>query len=295
MGADAPTLDDKVKAFFAKFSWEAFPSKHLKYFEIGAFDLETSLAVDQVCHITDQEVTDDDCESLSMALQTMRPENLKQIYLTNNKIGDAGCAAVAAGAAALPSFELLYIATNQIADAGLAAIAQQLPKSKMYQLVLSENKIGDEGICALARAVEADATAFADMKWLFLDQNHVGDKGVAALAKAMVTGLKAVERLALQDNKLTNAALFSLAKAIEAGALAKCEYLYVRYAPPARQTLSCRKLSVLTATPTVPTWQVQNNGFDKVGKNALRAATKPRGIKVHFGWPPPLPGVDYDD
>ena len=39
---------------------------------------------------------------------------------------------------------------------------------------------------------------------------------------------------------------------------------------------------------------VQNNEFDRVGKNALKAATKPRKIRVHFGWPPPLPGVDYD-
>ena len=37
-----------------------------------------------------------------------------------------------------------------------------------------------------------------------------------------------------------------------------------------------------------------NNDFDKQGKVALKQATKPRGIKVNFGWPPPLPGVDYD-
>ena len=55
------------------------------------------------------------------------------------------------------------------------------------------------------------------------------------------------------------------ANAIEGGALPKCEYLYV-----------------------------QNNEFDATGKVALKAQTKPRGIRVHFGWPPPLPGVDYD-
>ena len=54
-------------------------------------------------------------------------------------------------------------------------------------------------------------------------------------------------------------------KAIGAGALPKCEYLYV-----------------------------QNNDFDVDGKQLLRAAAKARGnLKVHFGWPPPLPGVDY--
>ena len=55
------------------------------------------------------------------------------------------------------------------------------------------------------------------------------------------------------------------ADAIEKGALPKCEYIYV-----------------------------QNNDFDNAGKEALKRVTKPRKIRVHFGWPPPLPGVDYE-
>ena len=55
------------------------------------------------------------------------------------------------------------------------------------------------------------------------------------------------------------------AQAISDGALPKCEYIYV-----------------------------QENDFDQSGKQFLKAATKPRGIRVHFGWPPPLPGVEYD-
>jgi hypothetical protein len=39
---------------------------------------------------------------------------------------------------------------------------------------------------------------------------------------------------------------------------------------------------------------MQNNEFDGTGKQILKKATKPRGIRVHFGWPPPLPGVEYD-
>ncbi len=57
----------------------------------------------------------------------------------------------------------------------------------------------------------------------------------------------------------------SQADAIAKGALPHCEYLYV-----------------------------QRNAFDAEGKKALKAVTKPKGMKVHFGWPPPLPGVDYD-
>ena len=60
------------------------------------------------------------------------------------------------------------------------------------------------------------------------------------------------------------ASMAALASALNEGALPKCEYLYV-----------------------------QNNDFDVEGKQILRAAAKARDIKVHFGWPPPLPGVDY--
>ena len=94
-GSASPRIDfdEKVKAFFVKYSWETYPSKHLKYLEIPAYDLETGLAVDEVCHITDQKVSDDDCECLAKALMAMRPENMKQVYLTNNDIGDRGCVA----------------------------------------------------------------------------------------------------------------------------------------------------------------------------------------------------------
>ena len=54
------------------------------------------------------------------------------------------------------------------------------------------------------------------------------DMGVEALANAMVTGLPGIERLALHNCKLTNKGLGHLASAIERGALAKCQYLYVQ-------------------------------------------------------------------
>ncbi len=260
-------FDDSVKAFFVKYSWDTYQSKHLKYLEIPAYDLETGLAVDQVCHITDQKVSNHDCECLAKALTAMKPENLKQIYLTNNDIGDAGCDAVAGAAAVVPNLELLYLARNHIGDAGLTSLAEKASKAPIWQLVLTENEpIGDAGAIAFAQAVsKAPAEAFVKLRWLFLDSTSIGDKGVEALANAMVTGLPGIERLALHNCKLTNKGLGHLASAIERGALAKCQYLYV-----------------------------QKNDFDVEGKQILKAASKPRGIKVHFGWPPPLPGVDYD-
>ena len=258
-------MDESVRAVLAKYSWEAHTSKHLKYFEIGAFDLEISLATDDTLHITDQKVSDEDCVALGKALKAMSPVNMRHIYLSNNHIGDEGCAHIAEAAASLPNFELLYIARNRIGDAGVGAIVRQLARTKVWQIVLTENPFGDAAAAALAAAVQADPSAFADLKWLFLDSSQLGDKGVASLATALTGGLKAITRLALQSTKLTNRGLRSLADAIGKGALPSCEFLYV-----------------------------QNNEFDASGKAVLKAATKPRGIRVHFGWPPPLPGVDYD-
>ena len=167
MGADEKLkMDDSVRAVFEKYSWDAYPSKHLKYFEIGAFDLEVSLATDETMYITDQSVSDADCVALGKALRMTTPVNLKNIYLSNNCIGDAGCTAIAQGAASAPNFELLYIARNQIGDAGVAAVAQHLAKTKIWQLVLTENKFGDAGVSALAAAVQKDASAFSSLKWL---------------------------------------------------------------------------------------------------------------------------------
>lgn len=262
-------FDAKVKAFFVKYSWETYQSKHLKYLEIPAYDLETGLATDQTCHITDQSVNDDDCECLAKALVAMKPESMKQVYLTNNQIGDRGCVAIAAVAEVLPNLEVLYLARNQIGDEGLAALAEKAARApKLWQLILTENaSLGDEGVIAMADAVSKEpTTAFTSLRWLFLDSTSVGDKGIEALSKAMIRGLPNVERLALHNCKLTNKGLVAIATAIDAGALANCQYLYV-----------------------------QKNAFDMAGKNVLKAAAKARGIKVHFGWPPPLPGVNYDN
>jgi len=267
--ADSPRVDfdESVRAFLRKYSWDAHTSKHLKYLEIPAYDLEQGLAVDESCHITDQKVSDAEATCLAKALQLMEPENLKSIHLTNNNIGDEGAMALAAAVASVPHLETLFLAGNHIGDAGLAAIADRCASTPLSQLVLSENAaLGDEGAIALARAVTSDpSSSFASLQWLYLDSSAISDKGVDALAKALVTGMKRLERLALQNCKLTNKGLASLAAAIEQGALPRGQFLYV-----------------------------QQNNFDNSGKALLKAAARPRHIKVQFGWPPPRPGVDYD-
>jgi hypothetical protein len=257
-------LDADVERVLAKFSWETYSSRYLKLLQVPSFDLKSSLATDEVLHIADQKVDDADCAALSAAIRLISSGNMKQIYLSNNDIGDAGCTDISRAAAKLPNFEVLYLARNHISDAGVRDIAHALAGTDIWQLVLTENQFGDAGAIAIAEKVASDPSAFARLRWLFLDSSRIGDEGIDALSKAMVVGLHGIERLALQNCQFTNAGLASLADAIEHGALPHCEFLYV-----------------------------QNNAFDAHGKNRLRAAAEPRCIKVHFGGPPPLPGVDY--
>ena len=259
-------LDADCQAFFKKFSWEAYPSKHLKYFEIGAYDLELSMASDAVCHITDQKMTDSDCQALAKCITVMKPEMLRQIYLSKNDIGDDGTVALAAAIKAVSNIEILFMARNHVGSKGLAALAEQCGKVGLWQLVMTENSIDDAGVIALADVVTKDPENFAEMRWLFLDENEgITEKGVVALAKSFVHGFRNLERLALHNCKIGNNGLAALAEAINRGGLPQCEYLYI-----------------------------QRNSFDEEGKAILKAAAKPKGIKVHYGWPPPMPGVDYD-
>ena len=332
-------MDDTIRAFFEKYSWDKYTSKHLKYYEVSAFDLETSIASDSVVHITDQTLDDNECETLARALQLMVPENLKQLYLSGNKIGDRGVASLVKGALALPNFELLFLAKNaDIGDEGMVAIAEGLAKTKIWQLVLTETKIGNAGAKAFAAAIDKDSEAFSSLRWLFLDSTQIGDKGVEALAKALTKGCKSLERLALQNTKLTNrgararpphharpwsrswsAALPAGLVLLHSGVRFRCARMRVSCVRPRVPTwlssltdlLSCSSVLVRLigeraglchlakaigegALPKCEYLYVQNNEFDREGKMMLKAATKPRNIKVHFGWPPPLPGVDYD-
>ena len=74
-----------------------------------------------------------------------------------------------------------------------------------------------------------------------------------------------VRRRVVAEHDVPPVACLAQAEAIDAGALPACEFIYL-----------------------------QGNQFDAVGKKLLKAATKPKGIRVHFGGRPPLPGVEYE-
>ncbi|KAL1503437.1 hypothetical protein AB1Y20_011925 [Prymnesium parvum] len=265
MVAQSVEDDEEVMGFFEKFSYDTFPSKYLKYLEIPAWDCREALEEEPVLHLSDRDVTDDDAVALGRAMRLLQPPQLRRLYLTRNHLGDKGCAALAAGAAACPNLEVLYLQANRIGDGGAAAIATSMQAAPLWQLVLSDNALTDEGVRALAAA--ARGGGFRAMKALYLDGHRgVTDAGVCALAEALPS-FPAIETLALQKCGFGDKGARALAEAIGKG-------------------------GVFTAGRD--NWiYVFDNEIGEEAKSALREACK--GIcKVHTGWPAPVEGVDFE-
>ena len=93
---------------------------------------------------------------------------------------------------------------------------------QLYELWLSSNSIGDDGVCALAAALSGGA--FAGLGDLRLQYNRVSDRGVRALMAAPLPNLW---YLGLSDNCFTDAALRDVEAALVAGAMPRLEFLTV--------------------------------------------------------------------
>jgi len=259
--------DEECMSFFEKYSYDTFPSKHLKYLEIPAWDCRESLEEEPTMHLSDRDVTDDDAVALGRCMSIIKPEQLLRLYVTRNHLTDKGAAALAQGCADCPNFELLYMQANKIGDGGLIEIAKCMKATPMWQLVLSENVVTDVGVKAFAQSV-ADGKSFLKMKTLYLDSNEgITDEGVCALAKVLHC-MPELEVLALQKCKIGDKGVNALAEAISKGGVFRKgndNWIYV----------------------------FDNEEVGDDAKKALRTACK--GLaKAHCGWPAPMDDVDFD-
>ena len=116
----------------------------------------------------------------------------------------------------------LWLSNNKIGDAGLTAFAKAVESgalASLEKLVLNDNGIGDEGMSALAKAITPDKDgkgALASLEDLRLQRNQIGDDGLKALADACASGaLAQLTRLELDRNRIGDAGLTALAEAIK--------------------------------------------------------------------------------
>ena len=83
--------------------------------------------------------------------------NLKDVYLNSNPLGDQGVTALVAPLRKLLVIRDLYLNTCCIGDEGVASLVDNLGKDDFKQLEglwLSDNKITDVGMAALAKSFE---------------------------------------------------------------------------------------------------------------------------------------------
>jgi len=254
--------EEKIKAFYAKFHREPYYSKQVVQLQVGEFDPEESLANDVVFHMSDMEVTDEDAESLALAILEVQPQNLRSLYLGNNEIGDAGFGAIIKTLWAVQGVDTLWFAKNQIGDVGMEALGEFLLEGMgvgecVKHISLQNNQIGDEGLKSLATAL-GDGL-FPNLEWLYLAENKIGDAGVVAFADMLAAGgCPKLRRLSFKGNQVGDEGILALAAVLKKGKIEDAEYVYVN-----------------------------DNPFSQEAAKALSMAVKGSDAQVHLGWPAP--------
>jgi Leucine-rich repeat (LRR) protein len=129
--------------------------------------------------------------------------NLKLLELESNELTDEGVAALATSK--MNQLEELLLSYNQIGDAAVKALAAWPGLARVTKLNLRQNKITAAGIKALAASPYLRA-----LKSLDLSENDVGVAGAQALAGSQV--LENLETLWIQEAKLTSQGEIALRK-----------------------------------------------------------------------------------
>jgi Ran GTPase-activating protein (RanGAP) involved in mRNA processing and transport len=104
------------------------------------------------------------------------------IYLSDNKIGDEGAAALADALKVNTFVTTIYLSRNEIGIEGAAALADALKVNMSVTTGnLDGNVIGAEGAAALADALEVNTS----VTYIALMRNQIGNEGAAALANGL--------------------------------------------------------------------------------------------------------------
>ena len=99
---------------------------------------------------------------------------------------------------------LVELRTDFLGDAELVIISEVLALNTALRTIeLRKNRVGDDGIEALARAIGRGGLP---IRVLLLEGNHVSAKGATALAEGLLQGKCPLEELGLSDNAITSSA-----------------------------------------------------------------------------------------
>lgn len=133
---------------------------------------------------------------------------------------------------------VLSVSGNAVGDFGATAVASLLPwLPSLVRLELDDCRIGDRGVCALARGFEAECAGSRDagvLSTLLLGCNPMGDAGCAALAAALLCPRlldrsrgRGLAVLSLGDTDVGDAGVEALARALDEGAMPRGMHLWL--------------------------------------------------------------------
>jgi len=172
-------------------------------------------------------LTADHMATLGMILRTNGLPQLQTLGLFNNSFGDAGvqslCDGLGGGSA--PLLRILNLGGNQFGPVGAEALAAALRKGampKLEEVNVIYNPISNQGVAALAPVLRK----MPALKTLDLVCCEIGDEGVASLvANLGRDDFKALTRLFLDGNEITDAGCARLVSALDAVGMPKLEHI----------------------------------------------------------------------
>ena len=174
----------------------------------------------------DKYLTRDEIPTLGMILRTNGLHKLRTLALNGNIFGDVGVRSLCEqlGRDAAPRLSSLCLGGIGLGPAGAAALAATLRTiPKLEELTLAANQIGLQGVVALAPVLRK----LPALKRLDLGEAEIGDDDVEALLINLgKDDFKALQKLYLDGNELTDKTCHNLIAALKAGALPALEELH---------------------------------------------------------------------
>ncbi|XP_048406304.2 NACHT, LRR and PYD domains-containing protein 3-like isoform X1 [Stegostoma tigrinum] len=196
---------------------------------------------------------------------------LKEVGLTTSCADD-----LASTLSASPALTILNLGYNKLGDSGVKALSEVLgnPNCKVQKLRLSENGISASSMKDLACALSSNCSLIE----LDLGHNKLCDSGVKLLSAALGKSKCKIQKLRLDDNRLSDSCTGDLASALNSNCtLTELNLEYNSFTDKSVPAL-CRIIINCTGLARIELWE---NKFSSNGKNQLQSLQGTRrGLNV---------------